>query len=54
VQLRWTAVVLIGFFIAVTLWLTHAHAGVGGCVARIRCVGALDLLRERESGELFP
>jgi hypothetical protein len=29
VQLRWTAVVLIGFFIAVTLWLTHAHAGVG-------------------------
>ena len=36
---RWTAVVLIGFT-AVTLWLTHRHAGVG-VVFRPRQIGEI-------------
>jgi putative oxidoreductase len=37
---RWTAVVLIGFT-AVTLWMTHRHAGVGV------------VFRPRQSGEIL-
>jgi putative oxidoreductase len=36
---RWTAVVLIGFT-AVTLWLTHRHAGIG-VVFRARQMGEI-------------